>query len=153
MHHSKQNWSWTFNLTVWKLVSDKFTGKEMVNMYVFANEPFKTELVMDFKFNSTKAGECQIYWEWNDELCRFAKVLFKIELVMDFQFNSSEAGKCLVYWERNGKHVTFKTEVVMDFQFISTEAGKCHVYWVGNGKYVRLCQFTIQDRTSHGLSV
>ena len=36
-------------------------------MYVFANLPFKTELVMDFQFNSAKACKCQIYWEWNGE--------------------------------------------------------------------------------------
>ena len=37
-------------------------GRELMNMYRFSNVPFKTELVMDFQFNSTKAGKCQIYW-------------------------------------------------------------------------------------------
>ena len=33
----------------------------------FAKVSFKTELVMDFQFNSMEAGKCQIYWEWNGE--------------------------------------------------------------------------------------
>ena len=61
MYQSRQNWSWAFNLTVQKLVSDKFTGHGTVNMYRFANVSVKTDLVMDFQFNSTKTGKCQIY--------------------------------------------------------------------------------------------
>ena len=37
--------------------SAMFTGNGMVNMYRFANVPFKTELVMDFQFNSAEAGK------------------------------------------------------------------------------------------------
>ena len=72
----------------------------MVNMYRFANLPFKTDLVMDFQFNSTKAGKCLVYWERNGK-----HVPFKTEVVMDFQFDSTEADKCQVHWEMNGEHV------------------------------------------------
>ena len=47
--------------------SAKFTGNGMVNMYRFANVPFKTELVMNFQFDSSEAGKCHVYWERNGE--------------------------------------------------------------------------------------
>ena len=73
MYHSRQNWSWTFSLTVQKLVSVMSTGNGILNMYRFANVPFKIELSMDFKFNSMDYGKCQVYWEWNAELCRLQR--------------------------------------------------------------------------------
>ena len=33
----------------------------------FAKVSFKTELFMDFQFNSMEAGKCQVYWARNDE--------------------------------------------------------------------------------------
>ena len=41
--------------------SAMFTGNGMVNMYRFANVPFKTELVMDLQFDSSEAGKCHVY--------------------------------------------------------------------------------------------
>ena len=72
MYHSRQNWSWTFSLTVRKLVSAMDTENGMMKKYRFASLPLKTELVMDFQFDSSEAGKCQLYREWNGELRRFA---------------------------------------------------------------------------------
>ena len=33
-----------------------------MNMNRFSNLKFKTELLMDFQFNSTEASKCQVYW-------------------------------------------------------------------------------------------
>ena len=92
IYHLSQSWSWTFSLIVQKLVSAKFTWNGIVNMYRFANVAFKTELVMDFQFNSTRAGKCHVYWERIVNMNRFSNVPYKTELVIDFQFISTKSG-------------------------------------------------------------
>ena len=59
----------------------------MVTMYRFAKVSFKTELVMDFQFNSMEA--CKFTGNGTVNIYRFANVSVKTELVIGFQFDSS----------------------------------------------------------------